>query len=178
MLFETYGMIVPEPNSCKNYELFYMFYSLNIKQNLINNHLLKEAKSRLPVMSLEIKESINNKLLEIDGILPVIGIQRGKTEREEYKISILNDDLYLREKFFNEEYEEFINYITNIQQIITLYSSFENTIKSYLKEQGKPENERIFQKRLLKEICNINSNFKKKFNNLYKEFTEDDFTAI
>ncbi|CAA6825095.1 MAG: Unknown protein, partial [uncultured Sulfurovum sp.] len=25
MLFETYGMIVPEPNSCKNYELFYTF---------------------------------------------------------------------------------------------------------------------------------------------------------
>ena len=37
MLFETYGMIVPEPNTCKNYELFYQFYSLNIKQNLITN---------------------------------------------------------------------------------------------------------------------------------------------
>ena len=178
MLFETYGMIVPKKGSCKNYELFYIFYSLNIKQNLITNHLLKETKSQLPVMSLEIKESINHKLHEIDSILPVIGVKREKTEREEYNISILNDDLYLREKYFDGNYEEYINYITNIQQIITLYSAFENTIKSYLIEQGKSENERIFQKKLLEEVCSLNSGFINKFNTLYKEFTKNDFTII
>ena len=130
MLFETYGMIVPEKGTCPNYELFYMFYSLNIKQNLLANHLFNEVKSQLPVMSLEIKESINHKLQEIDSILPAMGLKREKTEREEYNISILNDDLYLRRKYFDGNYEEFINYITNIQQLITLYSSFENTIKS------------------------------------------------
>lgn len=56
---------------------------------------------------------------------------REKKLKKEYNISILNDDLYLRRKYFDGNYEEFINYITNIQQLITLYSSFENTIKSY-----------------------------------------------
>ena len=120
MLFETYGMIVPKKGSCKNYELFYIFYSLNIKQNLITNHLLKETKSQLPVMSLEIKESINHKLHEIDSILPVIGVKREKTEREEYNISILNDELYLREKYFDGNYEEYINYITNNYFILSI----------------------------------------------------------
>lgn len=178
MLFETYGMIVPEQGTCKNYELFYMFYSLNIKQNLIANHLFKEAKSQLPVMSLEVKESINCKLQEIDSILPVMGLQREQTEREKYKVSIMNDDLHLREKYFNEDYEEYINYITNFQQIITLYSVFENTIKSYLIEQGKDPTKRIFQKQLLEEICGINHNFINKFNDIYKNFTQNDFTVI
>lgn len=177
MLFETYGMIIPEKDTCKNYELFYMFYSLNIKQNLVINHLLKEVKSQLPVMSLEIKESINCKLHEIDSILPGAGIQRAQTEREEYKISILNDDLHLREKYFNSDYEEFINYITNFQQIIILYSAFENTIKSDLTDKGLQG--RVFQKRLLEEVCDQNNKFISKFNNLYnKEFTKEDFSTI
>ena len=178
MLFETYGMIVPEKGTCPNYELFYMFYSLNIKQNLLANHLFNEVKSQLPVMSLEIKESINHKLQEIDSILPAMGLKREKTEREEYNISILNDDLYLRRKYFDGNYEEFINYITNIQQLITLYSSFENTIKSYLITQGKNADERVFQKKLLDEVCSINHKFISKFNDLYKNFTQNDFTVI
>lgn len=177
MLFETYGMIVPEPNTCKNYELFYQFYSLNIKQNLITNNLLKEVKSHLPIMNLEIKESINNKLQEIDTILPGIGVKRESTLREEYKISILNDDLYLKEKYFNGNYEEYINYITNIQQVILLYSSFENTISSYLKDKGITN--RIFQKKLLKEVCNKVSGFQEKFNNLNdREFIINDFSTL
>lgn len=177
MLFETYGMIVPEPNTCKNYELFYQFYSLNIKQNLITNHLLKEVKFHLPIMSLEIKESINNKLQEIDSMLLSIGVKREITLREEYKISILNDDLYLKEEYFNGNYEEYINYITNIQQLILLYSSFENTISSYLKDKGITD--RIFQKKLLEEVCNKVSSFQEKFNNLNdREFTTDDFRTL
>ena len=177
MLFKTYGMIIPEPNTCKNYELFYTFYSLNIKQNLIINHLLKEIKSQLPIISLEIKESINNKLQEINSFFPVIGIQREKSAREVYNISILNNDLHIRDKYFNNDEEEFINYITNFQQVIILYSSFENTIKSWLKERGLER--RIFQKKLLEEICNANDDFKKKFNTLHnKEFTNNDFSLI
>ena len=177
MLFETYGMIIPEPNTCKNYELFYTFYSLNIKQNLIINHLLKEIKSQLPIISLEIKESINNKLQEINSFFPVIGIQREKSAREVYNISILNNDLHIRDKYFNNDEEEFINYITNFQQVIILYSSFENTIKSWLREREL--NRRIFQKKLLEEICNTNNDFQEKFNTLHnKKFTKNDFSLI
>ena len=170
-------MIVPEPNTCKNYELFYTFYSLNIRQNLITNHLFKEAKSQLPIMSLEVKESINYKLQEIDGYLTAMHLKREKTTREEYKISILNNDLHIRDKYFNNDEEEFINYITNFQQVIVLYSSFENTIKSWLRETGLTE--RVFQKKLLEKICNTNNDFQKKFNTLHnKKFTNNDFSVI
>ena len=132
MLLGTYGMIVPEKDSCKNYELFYNFYSLNIKQNLLIHHLLNEVKYQLPVMSLEVKESINHKINEINNIFPVMGIKKETTRREKYRISILSDDLSFRETFFDGDYESYINYITNFQQIISLYSSFESTIKNYL----------------------------------------------
>ncbi|MFW2307902.1 hypothetical protein [Aliarcobacter butzleri] len=178
MLLGTYGMIVPEKDSCKNYELFYNFYSLNIKQNLLIHHLLNEVKYQLPVMSLEVKESINHKINEINNIFPVMGIKKETTRREKYRISILSDDLSFRETFFDGDYESYINYITNFQQIISLYSSFESTIKNYLIEQGEDSNKRFFQKNLLKDVCNINHNFIKIFHELYKEFTENDFNVI
>ena len=182
MLFETYGMIVPKPNTCKNYELFYKFYSLNIKQNLISNQLLKESKSQLPIMNLGIKESINYKFDEIDINLSRMimfdsDIQRIKTEREEYNISILSNDLHIRDKYFDNDYEKFIDYVTDFQQIIILYSSFENTIKNWLNETGLIG--RIFQKKLLEKICDTNNNFQNKFNTLHnKEFTNNDFSVI
>lgn len=176
MLFETYGMIVPEPNSCKNYELFYTFYSLNIKQNLISNQLLKESKSQLPIMNLGIKESINHKFDEIDVTLSEMdmfgSIKRIKTEREAYSISIQSNDLQIKDKYFENDYNKFIDYVTDFQQVIILYSSFENTIKNWLDEPSS-------QSQLLNNIIQKENKFIEKFNNLHsRNFTKEDFHNI
>lgn len=176
MLFETYGMIVPEPNTCENYELFYKFYSLNIKQNLISNQLLKESKSQLPIMNLGIKESINHKFDEIDVTLSKMdmfgSIKRIKTEREAYSISIQSNDLQIKDKYFNNDYNNFIDYVTDFQQVIILYSSFENTIKNWLHESSS-------QSQLLNNIIQKEHKFIEKFNNLHsRNFTKEDFHNI
>lgn len=101
MFFETYDMIIPDKDSLKEYELFYMLYGSNVKINVLNNQSLREVKAKLPILQLEVKEHINTSIKKLDNEYLMIGFIRPKTQRDNYEKSIYNAELEIKQKFFD-----------------------------------------------------------------------------
>lgn len=180
MIFETYSMIAPSNDKCKEYNDFYKFYGMNIKYNIIFNDMIHTFKSQLPYLSIEIKDKIEQKNIEIDKQLFCIGLEREKCERDKLRLSISNNDLQIRNQYFNGEYDKFINFLTDYYQVIQLYANFESTIKEFIFRK-KGNEYYIKQKELINELFNVVE--KNDFINKYKKLTgmsfiKDEFVTL
>jgi hypothetical protein len=161
-------MIAPNNDKCKEYNDFYKFYGMNIKYNIIFNDMIHTFKSNLPYLSVEIKDKIEQKNIEIDNQLLCIGLKREKCDRDKLRLSISNNDLHIRNQYFNGEYDKFINFLTDYYQVIQLYANFEGTIKEFIfRKRGNEDY--IKQKELINELFNIV--VEKDFVNEYKKLT-------
>lgn len=154
MIFETYSMITPNNKKCEEYNEFYKFYSMSVKYNIIFGDMIYRLKNQLPYLSVEIKDKIERKNKDIDNNLLAMGIERIKTTRENFNLSISNNDLQIREQYFNADYDKFINFISDYYQVIQLYANFESTIKLFIfRKKGKSFH--IKQKDLITELFNV-----------------------
>ena len=139
LIFETYSIITPNNENCKEYNDFYRFYGLNIKYNIIFNDMIHELKGRLPYLSIEIQDRIKKQYEKIDTKLYMMGIERVKSPRDNFDLSISNNDFEIRKQYFNNDYDRFINYITDFYQVIQLYANFESTVKAFIFRKKQSE---------------------------------------
>ena len=135
VIFDTYDIIQPIPNTLKEYELFYKLYSQNIKTNILENQVFKELKYQLSNINTEIIQNLKSKESLYDVNLTLIGLKHNKGKRYEYQRGLSNSDSVLLNKYFDGDYDSYIDFTTNYQQVIIIYSLFETTIKAYLKSK-------------------------------------------
>lgn len=175
MLFETYDMIIPSENSIEEYKTFYELYGQNIKFNVISNQALKEIKHKIPLFSIEISQNSASKTNEINAVLYSMHLAKTDAGRDKYARSISSDDKGFIESNCNGDISLYIDFITNYQQIIIVYSIFEGTTVEYLKRKN-PAWDRIFQKSIIDKILEIEGEekFINKFNELSGEFLDAD----
>ena len=78
VIFDTYDIIQPIPNTLKEYELFYKLYSQNIKTNILENQVFKELKYQLSNINTEIIQNLKSKESLYDLNLTLIGLKHNK----------------------------------------------------------------------------------------------------
>ena len=129
VIFDTYDIIQPIPNTLKEYELFYKLYSQNIKTNILENQVFKELKYQLSNINTEIIQNLKSKESLYDVNLTLIGLKHNKGKRYEYQRGLSNSDSVLLNKYFDGDYDSYIDFTTNYQQVIIIYSLFETSIR-------------------------------------------------
>lgn len=176
-IFDTYDMIEPVPNSLKEYELFYTLYSQNIKTNILMNQVLKELKFQLSNLNTEIIQTLKKNELLHDVELLCLGLKQNKGNRYKYSRSLSNSDSILLNTYFSENYDAYIDFITNYQQIIVVYSSFETTVKAYLNSKYHVDSQK--QKNLISDLLNTETKLLDSYNSLTNNnFSSDDLKQL
>lgn len=172
VLFDTYDMIQPIPGSLKEYELFYNLYSQNIKNNILENQVFKELKYQLSNINTEIIQSLKKEEALHDVNLTLVGLEHNKGKRYEYPRGLSNSDSVLLNKYFNGDYDLYIDFTSNYQQVIIIYSLFETTIKAYLKSKYNFDSQR--QKNLIEDLLNNETDLAISYKNLTNSALSND----
>lgn len=182
MLIDTYTMIVPQKNTLLEYEQFYHRYGSIIRNSILTWKLLDEAKDVLPNIFVEMTQNMRRHEKDLPNLFQSIGLGYDPGDRKNYDKSIANSDIDEIKNYFNNDVGLYIEFITNRQQFMDLYTTFEETMRSYLRENYEIEEcrqEAIVPKVLEKESCFIinynrtcNSDFKEKqLDKIWKYYT-------
>lgn len=134
MLIDTYTMIVPQKNTFEMYEHFYSMYGNIVRNSILNWKLLDESKDILPNIFIEMTQNMRRNEKQLQSSFSLIGLEYNAGKRQQYEKSIENTDIDEITKYFNNNLDLYIEYITNKQQFLNLYIAFEGSIRSYLKE--------------------------------------------
>lgn len=172
LIKDQYDMITPEKKyPLAEYEIFYESLGQIFKMSLIENKLFHEIKSSLPAYFLEISQNSIIEDEKIDINLTLLGLERKTGKREGFSRDI-SDSNYIQ-KYFDSDLKKYIDFYTNYQQFILIFSNFEGTINSFLNKKGCKN---ITQAALINKILGYNTNFINKFNELTNyNFEKKDF---
>lgn len=167
MLIDTYTMIVPQSGTLEEYEKFYRMYGSIVRNSILIWKLLDETKDRLPNLFIEMTQNMRLHEKELVSKFLMLGIHYDSGKRKNYDKSIANTGTNEIKRYFNNNISKYIEYITNKQQFLNLYTAFEESIRAYLENGYKIKGfkqEEIVTKILEKEndlldhyecLCNI-----------------------
>lgn len=156
MLIDTYTMIVPQTGTLEEYEKFYRMYGSIVRNSILIWKLLDETKDRLPNLFIEMTQNMRLHEKELVSNFLMFGIHYDSGKRKNYDKSIANTDTNEIKRYFNNNISKYIEYITNKQQFLNLYTAFEESIRAYIENEYKIKGfkqEEIIAKILEKEDC-------------------------
>jgi len=177
MLIDTYTMIVPEAGTFSEYEQFYLMYGSIIRNSIITWKLLDETKEKLPNLYIEILQNMRLNEKSLPSSFISLGLKYNPGIRKNYEKSIANSDIDEIKQYFGNDISSFIEYITNKQQFLNLYTAFEGTMRSYIR--GKYKIAECKQEELVTKLLEKENNFLSHFSNLCScTFTEEQLKKI
>ena len=174
MLIDTYTMIVPESGTFSEYEQFYLMYGSIIRNSIITWKLLDEAKEKLPNIYIEMLQNIRQHEKSLPSNFTLIGLGYEPGKRKNYEKSISNSDIDEIKQYFGNDVSAFIEYVTNKQQFLNLYTAFEGTMRTYLRRAYQID--ACKQEQLVTKLLEKENGFLSSFSNLCNcSFSEDQF---
>ena len=135
MLIDTYTMIVPQNGTLAEYEQFYKMYGNIVRNSILTWKMLDETKDILPNLFIEMTQNMRRHEKELPSSFWLIGVEYNAGKRKNYEKSIANTDIDEITHYFSNDLSLYIEFITNKQQFLNLYTAFEGTIRSYLREK-------------------------------------------
>ena len=133
MLIDTYTMIVPQKDTLAEYEQFYHRYGGIVRNSILIWKLLEEAKDILPNLFVEMSQNVRRNEKLLPSSFTLIGLEYRPGERDSYDKSIASSDTDEIRDYFDNDLSRYIEFVTNRQQFTELYTTFESTIKAFLK---------------------------------------------
>ena len=177
MLIDTYTMIVPEVGTFSEYEQFYLMYGSIIRNSIITWKLLNETKEKLPNLYIEILQNMRRNEKSLPSSFISLGLKYNPGIRKNYEKSIANSDIDEIKQYFDDDISAFIDYLTNKQQFLNLYTAFEGTIRSYIGRTYQIAECR--QEELVTKLLEKENNFLSHFSNLCScTFSEEQLKKI
>lgn len=177
MLIDTYTMIVPQKDTLAEYEQFYHRYGGIVRNSILIWKLLEEAKDILPNLFVEMSQNVRRNEKLLPSSFTLIGLEYRPGERDSYDKSIASSDTDEIRDYFDNDLSRYIEFVTNRQQFTELYTTFESTIKAFLKRDYCIDG--IKQEEIVKTIIDNEVNFIEKFGKICNcEFTKEQFNKI